>query len=208
MTGSFPQPNQSLGQVLADRAKAKILSFARVVQLRDADAMIADTAYPARPCQDCYPSLTLLPGPRWTGHFFAPSGSGNRQSPAVAGRLGVFRFRRGQNSLNLTAITTLIRGSLTCVNLFFSPLFPPRLPLAWPMTASALWSAPPPARHLPRPPTATCLLVQSRAEPLAPSVTKSPTSASKIFAASRGAIYRTAIRGIPRVAVLHSAAVL
>lgn len=208
MTGSFPQPNPRFGQVSADHAKGDILSFARAARLQDADHMTADTAYPARPCQDCYPSLTLLPGPRWTGHFFADAGFGHRRSPAVAGGVKVFRFRRGQKPLHWFAITTLIRGSLTCVNLFFLPLLPPRLPLVWPMTASVLWSARPPVRRLPRPPMATCLPVRSWAVPLVPSVTKSPTSANKAFAALRGAFEQTAIRGIPRVVVLHSAALV
>ena len=206
MSGSVPQPVPRLGQVSADHAKGKILSFARAAGLRDAAAMTVDTANPARPCQDCYPSLTLLPGPRWTGHFLVGSESGHRQSPAASRRRGVFRFRRGQKLLNCPSITTLIRGSLTCVNLFFSPLFPRRLQLVWPMTASALWSVQPPVQRLPQPPMVTCLPVQSLAVPPAPSVMKSPTSASSTLAALHGAFEKTAIRGTPRVVVLHSAA--
>ena len=185
MIGSFPQPDPRRGQVSADRAKTGILAFARAARLRDADGMTDDTAYPARPCQDCYPSLTLLPGLRWTGHFFAQSAPLHRRSPAVASQRRVFRFRRGQKLLNWRIITTLIRGSLTCVNSFFWPLFPPRLPLVLPMTASAPLLVPPPVQPWPRPPMATFLPVQSPAVPLVPFVTKSPISANKTAAAPR-----------------------
>ena len=59
------------GQDLADAAKRDILAFACAQRLRDAVGATKDVSDPTLFCQDCYPSLTLLPGPHRIGQFFA-----------------------------------------------------------------------------------------------------------------------------------------
>ncbi len=193
----------SFGQLLADGAQSAVLAIARRAGLPDAEAVTSQAAKAAIICQNCYPSLYLLPGSMRTGHFFAVSRPLHRQSLVCEGGNYQLPFRRRQKPVRVSGTITLTRGSQTCAKSFFSPLFPPRLPLALQTTASAPLSARHPARHLPLRPMAMCLPVQSLAALLVRSATKSPTSAADPNAAALhderpfGAIPRVAVFLLP-----------
>lgn len=194
------------GQISADGPARPTMAIAWPCRIQDADLMTSETAGPAYSCQDCYPSLTLLPGPRWTGHFFKTPCVPGRQSIAGPARCAVFCFPIAQKSLKTVPTTTLTRGSHTCAKSSFSPLFQPPSPLAWPMTANVPSLARPAARRLPLPRTATFLPVPSQAARLAPCATRSPTSAAKANAPASAArpTHERPSGAAPRVAVSHS----
>ena len=197
MSAGFPPTPRPLGQVSADRVNRGILAFATGAAGQDAGPTASTTLYSAFDRRDLFPSLNLLPGPRWIGPISAHFARRDRQSPACWGQKVVLHFLGPGFLIGSDGITTLTRGRKKCANLSFSPFFQPRSAPVWAMTANVPLSAPLPVQSLQQQPMATFLPVQSRAVPLARSATRSPTSAAKATRRpQRGAFHETAIRGI------------
>ena len=133
------------------------MSFASACGLGEAGSRAADRRLATLVCKDtypdCYPSLTLRLGPKWVEPFFLTRGA----ALAKIRQGGILGFSVRSNAVESAAITTLKRGSHTCVSQFLSWHFYQRrlCPVAWRMVSTPIarhW-VPLPAACLARPRT-------------------------------------------------------
>ena len=115
------------------------MSFALGRRLGDARLQVSGPKPCAAVYQDCYPSLPLRPGPPRVGSFL----SCGDLTPAKFRQSGIFRFSAPVVAIDLSAITTLKRGSSPCTN----PLS--RFPFSWSLALAMARSTPTVRRLVP-----------------------------------------------------------
>lgn len=119
----FPRKPLEFRQVFAQRAGGAETGFAPK-QTFGQDADIGGCG-PKGLASDCYPFPSTWPGPLWVGPIFSVerglASAGFRQRRADRAGYGEFHFSSGGKAVESDAITTTIRGNLSCGKL--SPFF-------------------------------------------------------------------------------------
>ena len=110
-----PRKPLAFRQNSAQLAVARAMSFALVAVLDDVDHQAKGHQPDAAVFQDCYPSLTLRPGPPRVGSFLNVAA----KTSAKFRRPDTFRCYAPVVALETSPITTLKRGSSPCTNHLF-----------------------------------------------------------------------------------------